>query len=92
MTDAREIIARALDPTIYDDLPPHENYQIFMANAVIDSLVAAGFAVVPAEPTGHMCEVGRQSAHGGAVVTYFDCGNARCVYRAMLAAAEKQEA
>lgn len=27
MTDAREIIARALDPTIYDELPPHENYQ-----------------------------------------------------------------
>lgn len=96
---ARETIAAAIDPDIWQmDLPVptrddvvgfhiRRQESVERADAILAALSAAGYAIVPVEPTFRMKSAGRVQANDERL--YSD-EMAKCVWNAMIAASQEE--
>ena len=83
MVSARDVIAASL--CMFGAMDTHG--RLIETDAILSALAAAGYAVVPVEPTDAMCMAGEEC-----IVRNESCLLAEDVYFAMLAAAKETQA
>lgn len=85
MSDIRETISTA----IRNELPDSAFSQRTAADAVLSALSAAGYRIVPAEPTEKMVEAAKTRMTDTAYLLSSDSWKAKNIYATMLAAAKE---
>lgn len=89
MTDLREVIARAAARIpVVEDMPLGPVACNEIADAALAAIKAAGYVVLPAEPTEVMEEAGVEARHGNPVRQGLHGAAVAEIYRAMIEAAK----